>query len=78
MKLTLSIDDEVLARACEVAEQRGVSVETLIAEYLKQLMPKMSPEEVIRELKKMWASESWSSDGQKLTREEMHERRGVR
>ena len=77
-ELTISLEDEVLERASQVAEQRGISVEMLIAEYLEHLAPRRSPEEVVRELKKLWAAESWRSDGQKLTREEVHERRRVR
>lgn len=37
MNLTLSVDDEVVQRARQRAEQMGTSVNQLVREYLEQL-----------------------------------------
>jgi hypothetical protein len=80
MYVTVSIDDATLARAQEFARRRGITVEEMITRYLHELAvrPARSPEEVVAELKKFWASHSGDSGGVRWTREEIHERSGIR
>lgn len=47
MNLTVSIDDDTLARAKEIARQRGVSLEQLIVRHLEELTPRMPAEHMI-------------------------------
>jgi hypothetical protein len=74
VNVTLSIDDDVLARARELAARRGTSVNQLIREYLEELASERSSDEIIDELKKLWRSSSGNSAGNRWTREEIHDR----
>jgi len=74
VNVTLSIDDDVLARARELAARRGTSVNQLIREYLEELASERSSDEIIDELKKLWRSSSGNSAGKRWTREEIHDR----
>ena len=78
MNVTLSIDDETLARARELAARRGTSVNQLIRDYLNDLASDLSAEDVIEELEGLWKNSAGTSKGRRWTREELHERSGVR
>ena len=78
MNVTFSIDDETLARAREVASQRGVSIDQLVQNYLEELTSRMSAETMIGQLDELWASSGGSSGGRTWTREELHERSDLR
>ena len=78
MNVTLSIDDEVVARARELAARRGTSVNQLIRDYLEELASDMTAEEILGELEDLWRTSSGDSAGRGWTREEIHERSGVR
>ena len=78
MNVTLSIDDEVVARARELATRRGTSVNQLIRDYLDELASEMTSEEILGELEHLWSTSSGDSSGRRWTREELHERAGVR
>ena len=77
MDVTLSIDDETLARAKEVAEQRGVTIDALVQGYLEELTSRMSGEEMIERLDQLWNDRAGNSGGRAWTREELHERADV-
>lgn len=78
MNVTLSIDDEVLTRARELATRRGTSVNQLIRDYLEELAADLSAEEVLGELENLWQTSAGDSAGRSWTREDLHERTGVR
>ncbi len=78
VNVTLSIDDEVLARARELASRQGTSVDQLIRSYLEGLSSDLASEEVIAELDHLWAESAGNSAGRPWSREELHERTGVR
>src|SRR6185436_6993809 len=63
MNVTLSIDDETLARARELARRRGISLNQLIRDYLDQLATDLSPEETLAELADLWAVSNGDSRG---------------
>ena len=78
MNVTLSIDDEVVVRARELATRRGTSVNQLIRDYLEELTSEMTAEEILGELEHLWRTSPGDSAGRRWTREELHERAGVR
>ncbi len=78
MNITVEIDDELLARVQEVAERRGTTVDEMIRENLEKLAPKKSPEEALRELRRLWDENPGDSGGERWTREELYDRRILR
>ena len=78
MNVTLSIDDEVLARARKLASQRGTSVNQMIRDYLEEIASGLSSEEILRELNLLWKEGSGNSGGEGWTRDELHDRTSIR
>ena len=78
MNVTFTIDDDTLARAKDLASQRGVSLDELIQSYLEELTSRMSADDLIKKLDELWNSGGGSSGGRAWTREELHERSGIR
>lgn len=78
MDVKLSIADETLERAREVASRRGMTVDQLILEYLEELASNVAPEGLLAELTELWATSGGDSAGRAWTREELHERSGIR
>lgn len=74
MKVTLSIDDEIVSRARKIATRRGTSLTQMIRDYLEGVASDLSSDEILRELHKQWEKSSGDSRGQNWTREELHER----
>ena len=77
MNVTLSIDDETLARARELAMRRGTSLNQMIRDYLEEVASDLSSDEILRELNNLWENGSGDSGGRRWTREELHERTRV-
>ena len=75
MNLTLSVDDEVVARARRRAEAMGTSVNQLVREYLEQIAGKKDPVENALEFERLSRESKGDSRGWKFNREEIHERR---
>ena len=78
MNVMLSIDDETLTRAKELANQRGVSLEQLIQDYLEDLTVQRSSSDLISRLEDLWSRSGGDSGGRTWTREELHERSDLR
>lgn len=74
MNVTLSIDDEIVERARDLARQRGTSLNQMVRDYLTQLAADRSPEELVAELERLWATSRGNSGGERWTREEIHDR----
>ena len=72
MNLTLSIDEQIVARARKKADALGKSLNQLIRDYLQKLAGSDDPERSIEELKRL--SGSGHSRGWHLNRNEIHER----
>ena len=72
MNITLSIDEQVVARARRKADALGKSVNQLIREYLQRLGGGDDPEGSIREFKRL--SGRGRSRGWRFDRNELHER----
>lgn len=78
MNVTLSFDDEVVARAREFATRRGTSVNQMIRDYLEALASQMSAEEILGELEHLWRTSAGDSAGRGWTRKDLHESATVR
>ena len=78
MNVTLSIDDETLTRARELAARRGTSLNQMIRDYLEEVASDLSSDEILLELNALWERGSGDSRGVRWTREELHERTSVR
>lgn len=72
MNVTLSIDEQLLARARKKANALGKSLNQLIRDYLAQLAGGDDPERSIVEFKRL--SGRGDSRGWRFNRDELHER----
>jgi Family of unknown function (DUF6364) len=72
MNVTLSIDEQIVARARKKADSLGKSLNQLIRDYLQALAGGDDPESSIDELKKL--SGTGHSRGWRFNRDELHER----
>ena len=73
MNITLSIDDQVVAKARHIASVRSTSLNQLVRDYLDDLTRHSDTKPVLDELDAMWSESSGRSHGP-WTREELHER----
>jgi hypothetical protein len=73
MNVTLSIDDQLVARARRKAEALGKSLNQLIRDYLQTIAGGDDPERSIEEFKRL--SGRGNSRGWRFNRDEIHERR---
>ncbi len=72
MNVTLSIDDQVVARARKKAEALGKSLNQLVRDYLQSVAGADDVERNIEEFKRL--SGTGNSRGWKFNRDEIHER----
>jgi hypothetical protein len=72
MNVTLSIDEQLVARARKKAEALGKSLNQLVREYLQALAGGDDPERSIEEFKRL--SGHGHSRGWRFNRDEIHER----
>jgi uncharacterized protein DUF6364 len=73
MNVTLSIDDQTLARARQLAQQRGTSLNQMIRDYLESLTAS-DPSQAVEQLRRLWNEEEGDSGDWKWNREEIHDR----
>ena len=73
MNITLSIDEQVVAKARRIASVRGTSLNQLVRDYLEDLTRHNDMQSVLDELDAMWSESTGRSRGP-WTREELHER----
>ncbi len=72
MNVTLSVDEQLLARARQKAEALGKSLNQLIRDYLQTLAGVDDPERSIEEFKRL--SGKGNSRGWRFNRDEIHSR----
>ncbi len=72
MNITLSIDEQLAARARKRAETLGKSLNQLIRDYLQKLAGGDDPEQSIQEFRRL--SGKGHSRGWRFDRNEIHER----
>jgi Family of unknown function (DUF6364) len=75
VKVTLSVDDEVIQEARRRADAMGTSVNQLVRDYLEQFAGKTDPSANAAEFERLSRSTLGNSHGWKFNREELHERR---
>ena len=73
MNITLSIDEQVVAKARQIASVRGTSLNQLVRDYLEDLTRHNDMQSVLEELDAMWSESTGRSQGP-WTREELYER----
>jgi antitoxin component of RelBE/YafQ-DinJ toxin-antitoxin module len=78
MKVTLSIDDEIVRQATRRAEAMGTTVSQLVREYLEQFAGKPASDADVAEFEQVSRAAKGNSRGWKFNRETLHERRGIR
>jgi hypothetical protein len=71
MNLTLSVDEEAVERARQVARQQGTSLNALIRDYIEHLAGELTGDEILAEFEAMW-KEPGNSGGQRFSREELY------
>jgi len=72
MNVTISVDDELLARAREAVRRRGMSLQEYVRECLRALSGHTSPDEVADELLRLMEDEGGHSGGRRIRREEAY------
>jgi len=73
MNITLSVNDQVVAKALRIAAARGTSLNQMIRDYLQKVTQLDDLDAVVADLGRRWDTEDYRSGGA-WSREEMHER----
>lgn len=73
MNITLSVDEQVVTKARQIASVRGTSLNQLVRDYLEDLTRHNDMQSVLDELDAMWSESTGRSQGP-WTREELYER----
>jgi len=73
--LTISVDEELLARARTLAAKQGTSVNALLRGFLETLVGKQPGELVADELLMLMGTQGGRSGGRKIGRDELYEDR---
>jgi Family of unknown function (DUF6364) len=73
MNVTLAIDDQILSRARQLAQRRGISLNEMIRDYLAEVTAS-APAQALAELEILWEEEKGDSGGWKWNREELYDR----
>lgn len=65
MNLTLSVDEQTVERAREVARQQGTSLNALIRDYLERLAGRPRGADIAAELQRLWSQAERAPRGAK-------------
>ena len=74
MNLTLSVDDDVVQKARQRADQLGTSLNQLVRDYLAQLAVKPDSIRDAEEFERLSQLSQGNSQGWSFNRDEVHER----
>lgn len=72
MNLTISVDDDLLERARDLARRRGISLQELIREQLRLLAGARSGADAARELLDLMEAHGGHSGGHRFRREDVY------
>lgn len=75
MNVTISVDDDLLERARELARRRGISLQELIRDNLRLLAGERTGADAAHELLGLMESYGGHSGGRKWSREDAYEGR---
>lgn len=78
MNVTLSVDEDLIARARRFAEQRGTSLNQLIRDYLEELTAREARYTALAELESLWKREPGGSGGRTWDRDSLYDRAVLR
>lgn len=71
MNLTISVDEEVVRRAREVARQQGASLNALVRAYLESLAGRQRGAVLVKRLENQWKKSTGRSEAP-FTREDAY------
>lgn len=74
MNITLSLDEQIVERAREVARHQGTSLNALIREYVRLLAGELTGDEVLAEFEALW-NDAGDSRGAQLDRGALYDER---
>jgi hypothetical protein len=72
MNLTLSVSDEVVERAREVAQRQGMSLNALVRAYLESVAGRADGADLAERFDVLWSERSGHSGGWRFNREELY------
>jgi hypothetical protein len=76
VNITLSIDDDLVARARRVAQARGTSLQQMIREFLESVAGRSQRQRALESLERAWAKGPLGvSDGKGFSREDLYAER---
>ena len=75
MNLTLSVADDVIERARDIARQRGMSLNAMVRAYLEDLTGKRGGEQLAEQFDTLWGERAGHSGGRRLRRDDLYEER---
>ena len=75
MNLTISVDDNLLSKAREMAQRQGTSVQEVLRKHLEEYVGDRSREDVAKELVERLRNTAGRSGGRKIHRSEAYEGR---
>jgi len=75
MNLTITVDDELLQRAREMARRQGTSVQEVIRQHLSNYIGDRPRDEIAKELVALFRQTSGRSGGKKIKRSDAYEGR---
>jgi hypothetical protein len=75
MNVTLSIDEDLVERARQVARQQGTSLNALIRDYLQSLTDASRGENLAGQFQRLWAERAGHSGGWRFDREALYQER---
>lgn len=74
MNITLSLDEQIVERAREVARHQGTSLNALIREYVELLAGQLSGEQILAEFETLWKN-GGDSGGARFDRDQIYDER---
>ena len=75
MNVTISIDDELAAKAREVARREGTTLNDIIRRHLETIVGQRGGAALAKELRQLWDDHPGHSGGRKVPRDETYEGR---
>jgi hypothetical protein len=75
MNLTLTVAEDVVARARDIARQRGTSLNAMVRAYLEDLTGKRGGDKLAEQFDILWHQRAGHSGGQRFSRDDLYEER---
>ena len=72
MNVTLALDDELVARAREVAQRQGTTLNDLVRRHLELVAGRRPGEALAQELQRLWDQHPGHSGGRRLRRDDAY------